>query len=106
MKAKDVPMPVRVGVTSALVAATGAGALVPKDDTVKIGAAALGVLATGAYGWWAFSEESDASKAALTGLGVIAAATLATHFFCSKVESPSNRLSLNARDTGGLLRDV
>ena len=83
MEAKDISLPVRIGVTTALAAATVAGAVVPEDKNVKTGAGVVGALATVAYGWWAFKSDVpsfDASSYApdnktLTAVGVGVAAT-------------------------------
>ena len=84
-------MPVRLGVTAALAAATAAGATMPKDSTVKTGAGVLGSLATAGYAWWAFKETAGEDKKALTaaGVGVGATALVATAmYFLGGREAP------------------
>lgn len=104
MKPQEVPMSVRIGVTTALVAATAAGAIVPKDANIKTGAGVVGSLATVAYAWWAFKEpemptyvppsghlvDDNTQKTLLAvGVGVAATATIATAmYFLGGREAP------------------
>jgi len=83
MKAEEIPMPVRIGVTAALAGATAAGATMPKDSTVKTGAGVLGALATAGYAWWAFKETAGEDRKALmaAGVGVGATAAIATAMY-------------------------